>query len=211
MKTGSKEAAKTYRELQNLSEHLQQGKTALSWPNANNLSDLNLLTAKPVIYVANISYEKPTTEQDLFVQVVKEYAQAHSAQVIVLDAELEAELSEIEDPEVYQELRNSYKIVEPGLEKVVKAAYEQLNLITFYTIIGSECKAWLVTKGTTAQEAAAKIHSDIAKGFIKAEVIHFPDLVKYKTLAKLKEAGLIRLEGRNYQLQDGDILTVKFH
>lgn len=211
VKTGSKEAAEQYRRLQKLNEHLQKGCPAASWPEINAVSSLNLLTAKPVIYVANISYETQTPEQQLLMNNVQDYAVQAGAGFVMLDSKLEAELSEIEDEQLLQELKESYQLTNSGLEQLVKAAYSCLDLITFYTVVGSECKAWAVKRGTTAVEAAAKIHSDIAAGFIKAEVANFTDLVKNQTLTKLKEAGLIHIEGRDYQLQDGDILTIKFH
>jgi len=209
VKTGQKAAAESYRQLQVLAEHLQLGKPALTWPLISEWESLNLLTAKPVIYVANVSYEQP--ESLKLADEVKAYAATQQADFVMLDAEIEFELSEIEDEQLHTELKASYGLQELGLEQLIKKAASLLNLITFYTVVGSECKAWVVKKGTTALQAAAKIHTDIARGFIKAEVVHFSDWQQQQNLAKLKEAGLVHIEGQDYQLQDGDILTIKFH
>lgn len=208
VKAGQKEAQKSYRQLQLLAEQLQLGKTALTWPYISEWKNLNLLTAKPVIYVANISYDRP--ESLKLAKEVKEYASAQQADFVMLDSEIEFELSEVEDEQLHAELKTSYGLQELGLEQLIKAAARLLNLITFYTIVGSECKAWVVKKGTTALQAAAQIHTDIAKGFIKAEVLHLSDWQEQPNLAKLKEAGRIHIEGQDYQLQNGDILTIKF-
>ena len=169
----------------------------------------NLLTKKPVIYVANIKEEDINKDND-YVKKVKEYAKKDNAEVIVLCAKIEEELSGFEDEEKNAFL-NDLGIEESGLDKLIKASYHLLGLQTYFTAGPKEVRAWTFKKGMKAPECAGIIHSDFEKGFIRAEVISFSDMEKYKGEKECKEAGKLRSEGKDYQMQDGDICLFRFN
>lgn len=173
--------------------------------------ELFLLTTKPVMYIANIGEaDLPEGDNNPHVQKVKERAQDENAPVVVLCAELEAQLAGLEREE-RKELLEAYGLKEPGLHKVIRGGYRLLNLITFFTAGEKETRAWTVVKGTKAPRAAGKIHSDIERGFIAAEVINYEDYIKVGSMVKAKEKGLVRLEGKEYEVQDGDIIYFRFN
>lgn len=207
-RTGNKQAQEKQEKMLKLKELLSSGKPAsASGYNAQEISDFNLLTAKPVLYVANTS-EKPDLE---LVKKLSDYIKSRNAKMITVSAKIESEIIELpaEEREIFlKELGEEYT----GLEKVIRASAELLNLIYFFTA-GSEdeVRAWTITRGMKAPQAAGKIHSDIEKGFIKAEVYSFSDIEKYRDEKILREKGLIRLEGKDYQIQDGDICFFKFN
>ena len=149
-------------------------------------------------------------ETDPNVMKVKEYAKAEGAEVIVLCAKLEEELSELDD-EDKEMLMQDYGIEESGLDKLIKASYSLLGLISFLTAGKQECRAWTIKNGTKAPQAAGKIHSDFERGFIKAEVVSYDDLMKYGSMNATKEKGLVRLEGKDYIVKDGDIILFRFN
>ncbi len=172
---------------------------------------LFLLTAKPVMYIANISEEDlPEGESNPHVQRIKDMAKEENSPVVVINAELESQLAGLSEDE-QKELLEVYGLAEPGLNKVIRTGYELLDLITFFTAGPKETRAWTVKKGTKAPEAAGKIHSDMERGFIAAEVISYGDLIKAGSWNKAKELGLIRLEGRDYEIQDGDVVYFRFN
>lgn len=167
-----------------------------------------LLTAKPLFYIANVGDEEVKASGKMASQV-EARAKRMGFRWVKICGKLEAELLELPEDERKQFLQ-AYGLEGSGLERVVKVGYELLGLITFYTIVGKELRAWTVLRGTPAPKAAGKIHSDMERGFIKAEVISFEDFVKTGSMATAREQGLVRLEGRDYIIQDGDIVTFRF-
>ena len=175
------------------------------------LADLFLLTAKPVLYVANIAEAQlATVETDPHVAQVKALAAAEHAPVVVIAAELEAQIQQL-PPEERPEFLGSVGLTEPGLNKVVRAGYALLGLETFFTWNEKECRAWAFPTGTKAAACAGLIHTDFEKGFIKAEVMRCEDLVRLGSEAALREKGLLRVEGRDYVVKDGDCLLFRFN
>ncbi len=168
---------------------------------------LRLLTAKPVVYVANVADadlpDAPSAEP------VRRYAREREAPVVVLSAKLEMEAADLSPVEGAQVLR-AYGVGEPGLAQLVRAAYRLLGLVTFFTTASREVRAWLVPEGTTAPQAAGRIHSDMERGFIRAEVIGWEALVAAGSLQAARERGLVRLEGRSYVVRDGDVVLFRF-
>lgn len=171
--------------------------------------NLFLLTAKPLMYVANVS-EKDLPEGNEFSKRVFEYAKEEGSPAVLICAKLEEELIGLE-PEEKEELLKSYGLEEPGLNRLIREAYKLLDLITFFTAGEKETRAWTVKKGTKAPQAAGKIHSDFERGFIAAEVINYEDYIKVGSLSKAKELGLVRLEGKDYEIKDGDIVYFRFN
>ncbi|HAA81575.1 MAG TPA: redox-regulated ATPase YchF [Thermoanaerobacter sp.] len=172
---------------------------------------LMLLTSKPVMYVANISEEDLISgEENQYVKQLKEYAEKENSQVLVISAKIEEELASLSDEE-RNELLREYGLAEPGLNNIIRHGYSLLGLITFFTAGPKEVHAWTIKKGTKAPQAAGKIHSDFEKGFIRAEVISYEDLVKAGSQATAREMGLMRLEGKDYVMQDGDIVVFRFN
>jgi GTP-binding protein YchF len=175
------------------------------------LRGLFLLTEKPVLYMANVSEQQlATQESDPQVQLVRRLAQQDGAEVVVLAARIEAEIQQL-PPEDRPGFLAGVGLDEPGLHKVVRAAYQLLGLETFFTIGEEECRAWTFRRGTRAQRAAGIIHSDFEQGFIKVEVLRWTDLVTYGSEAAVREQGLMRVEGRDYVVQDGDCLHFRFN
>lgn len=173
------------------------------------LKAFNLLTIKPIIYVANVNEDEIISEND-YVKKLREFALSEGAKVVVICAKIEAELSELEDDEK-QEFLKEMGIEESGLDKLIKESYSLLGLSTFLTSGTDEVRAWTFKNGMKAPECAGIIHTDFQKGFIKAEVMSFSDLEQYGTELKVKEAGRMRLEGKEYVMQDGDICYFRFN
>lgn len=171
-----------------------------------------LLTSKPVLYAANISEEELINgyENNQNIKKVAEYARAEDSEVIPICAKLEEEISSL-DSEEKQEFLEDYGLEEPGLNRLIKASYKLLGLISFLTAGPKEVRAWTIKKGTKAPQAAGKIHSDMERGFIRAEVISFDDLIKCGSETSAKEKGLIRSEGKEYVMQDGDVVVFRFN
>ena len=175
------------------------------------IKDAFLLTMKPILYVANVSEEQlNNAENDEKVKLVKEYAKEQGAEVIALCVKIEEELASLTDDEE-KEMLEALGLKESGLNKVIKASYDLLGLMSFLTAGEPEVRAWTIKKGTKAPKAAGKIHSDIERGFIKAEVISYDDLMKEGSMVQAKEKGLVRSEGKEYIMQDGDIVLFKFN
>ena len=214
-KSGDKKSITELEILKNLLAHLESGKSARTFDMSDEdkdlLKDVYLLTSKPVIYVANVSENQiENMDNDKYVNLVKEYAKKENASVISLCAKLEEDLSELDD-EDKQALMEGYNIKESGLDKLIKASYSLLGLISYLTAGKQEVRAWTIKNGTKAPQAAGKIHSDFERGFIKAEVVSYDDLIKYGTMQKVKENGLVRLEGKDYVVKDGDIILFRFN
>jgi GTP-binding protein YchF len=174
-----------------------------------DLKDVQLLTPKPVLYVANIS-ERESKAEGVFREKVIKIASEEKAPVVTICGKLEAELEDLNDEE-RKEFLKEYGLKQSGLEILVAEGYRLLNLIVFYTVVSKELRAWTVVQGTKAPEAAGKIHSDMEKGFIKAEVINYKNFIVAGSLSTAREKGMIALEGRDYEVRDGDIVTFKFN
>ncbi len=173
------------------------------------LKAYNLLTIKPIIYVANVSEEEVNNDNE-YVKQIREYADKENSKVVVICAKIEAELAELDDDE-RDEFLKELGIEESGLDKLIKESYALLGLSTFLTAGSDEVRAWTFKNGMKAPDCAGIIHTDFKKGFIKAEIMSFDDLHKYGTELKVKEAGRMRLEGKDYIMQDGDICYFRFN
>ncbi len=172
---------------------------------------LGLITAKPLIYVANVAEsDLPEGAGNPYVEELKKRAQEEGAELVVVSAKLEAELSELSEEEA-RELLAAYGLSEPGLFRLVRTAYRALDLVTFFTAGEKEVRAWTVRRGTKAPEAAGEIHSDMERGFIRAEVIPWEKLVEAGGWARAREKGWVRTEGKDYAIQDGDVMLVLFN
>lgn len=198
-----------------LKEHLESGKTARSMEMTEDelemLSEVSLLTLKPVIYAANVAEDDYADEENNeFVKQIKEYAAADKAEVMVISAKIEEEIAGLEKDEK-QMFLDELGASESGLDKLIKASYALLGLISFLTAGKPEVRAWTITKGTKAPQAAGKIHTDFERGFIRAEVVHFDDLMACGSMAAAKEKGLVRSEGKEYVMKDGDIVLFRFN
>ena len=170
----------------------------------------NLLTSKPIIYMANISEKDLITNNNEYVELVKDYASKENAEVITVCAKIESELSELEDEEKEEFLRE-IGIEESGLDKLIKATYSLLGLATYFTAGEDECRAWTFKKGMKAPACAGIIHTDFERGFIRAEIMSYDDLEKFGTEKAVRENGKMRLEGKEYEMQDGDICHFRFN
>ena len=172
--------------------------------------ELSLLTSKPVLYIANVDESQLGKQDDPNVAKVKALADAEGAPMVVISGKVESELVELA-PAERAEFLTSLGLTEPGLNRLVRAGYDLLHLITYFTSGGDECRAWTVHRGDTAPKAAGVIHTDFEKGFIKAEVIKVEDLLELKTDAACREKGKLRIEGREYVVQDGDVMHFRFN
>ena len=216
VKQGVKDAIQEYELLKRISEFLNDGKPArLAINNEEEQKLANgyfLLTTKPVIYACNISENDISKNEDdiAYVRTVKEYAKKEESAVLVICAKIEQELSELEDDEK-QMFLDDLGLKTSGLEKIIKLGYETLGQISYLTAGEKEVRAWTILKGTKAPGAAGKIHSDFEKGFIRAEVVSYDNLVKYGGYNQAKEAGKVRSEGKDYVVQDGDVMLFKFN
>ena len=211
-------ADKKYQEeidvLEKIKKALEEGKAArtveLTDEEKELIRDAFLLTMKPILYIANIAEKELGKEDNEMVKQVREYAKQENAEVIPLCVKIEEELSALSG-EDKQEMLEALGLEESGLDRVVKASYRLLGLISFLTAGEPEVRAWTIKKGTKAPQAAGKIHSDIERGFIKAEVISYEDLIKEKSMVVAKEKGLVRAEGKDYVMQDGDVVLFRFN
>jgi len=174
------------------------------------MGDLFLLTLKPVLYVANISESEITSTDNKYVKTVEKIALEDDSECIVISARIEEEIALLEDDEK-QMFLSDLGLSSSGLDKVIKAGYDLLGLISFLTAGPTEVRAWTIKKGTKAQKAAGKIHSDIERGFIRAEIVAFNDLLKSASYNAAREKGLVRSEGRDYIMQDGDVTLFRFN
>ena len=216
MKSGSKEAKAEASLLERVASSLSEGRPArqldFSEEEAALLRELTLLTMKPTLYVANVAEDEAATaeKENPFVQRVKEYAAAEGAEVVAISAKVEAEIAELSGEEA-KEFLAAIGLAESGLDRLIKKAFSLLNLMTFLTAGPDECRAWTITRGTTAPKAAGKIHSDIERGFIRAEIVTYDDLVAAGSTAAAREKGKVHLEGKEYVMQDGDVTYFRFN
>ena len=174
------------------------------------IKDAFLLTMKPILYVANISEDDIGKDDNDYVKKVKEYAKNDNAEVIKLSAKTEEDLSTLEKDDK-QEMLEALGLDESGLDKVVKASYDLLGLMSYLTAGKKEVRAWTIKKETKAPQAAGKIHTDFERGFIKAEIVSYDDLISCGSIAKAKEKGLVRMEGKDYIMKEGDVVEFKFN
>lgn len=212
-KTGNKEAKKGIEVLTVYKEHLENFGNAGTAPvedgDEQYIHDLLLLTAKPVIYVCNVD-DASAVSGNAYVEKVKA-ALPEDAKVLIIAGELEAEIAELEDEEDRKAFLNDAGLKEPGVNKLIRAAYDVLNLQSFFTIGKPENRAWTIHKGMTAPQAAGVIHSDLERGFIRAEVMKYEDFIRYGSEQAVKEAGKFHVEGKNYVVKDGDIMHIRFN
>lgn len=214
-RSGDKTAQRELAFCEKLKEHLESEKPArtmdLTEDEMELMKHLFLLTSKPVLYAANLSEDDLINglEND-YLKTVKEYAAAENSEVIPICAKVEEEISTLEDNEK-EDFLADYGLEEPGLHRLIKASYKLLGLISYLTAGPKETRAWTIKEGTKAPAAAGKIHSDIERGFIRAEVVSFDDLVEQGSEAAAKEKGLIRLEGKDYIMKDGDVVEFRFN
>jgi len=212
-----KEQAKELAMLERVKERLEDGKLAIGFETEDEdeeeyFKNLNLLTAKPVIYAANVGEEDLANDgaDNAGVQAVREYAKETGSEVFAICAQIEEEISELDDEE-RQMFLDDLGLKESGLEKLIRASYHLLGLMSFLTSGEDETRAWTIKQGTKAPQAAGKIHTDFERGFIKAEVVNYKDLLENGSLAAAREKGLVRMEGKEYVVQDGDVILFRFN
>ena len=214
-RTGNKEAIKE----QEVLNQLQQGLSAATSVRALSISDddrlayvktMQLLTDKPVLYVCNVD-ESSAVNGNTYVNQVRQVAETEQADVLVLAVSTEADINELDTYEERQLFLDDMGLTEPGAAKLIRAAYSMLNLHTYFTAGQKEVRAWTVIQGSTAPQAAGVIHTDFEKGFIRAEVISYADYDNYGSEAKVKESGKMRVEGKDYVVQDGDVMHFRFN
>jgi hypothetical protein len=213
-KSGEKEAREALDTLNKYKEHfenLQPARTLnIKEEEKEHVKELDLVTDKPVLYVCNVN-EGSTIEGNQYVAKVQEAIKEEEAELMVIAAELEAEIAELEDENDRREFLHDAGLQEPGINRLIRAAYKLLNLKTFFTIGPDEIRAWTIKEGMTAPEAAGVIHSDLQRGFIRAEVIKYEDFMELKSEKACKEKGKYKVEGKKYLVQDGDILHIRFN
>lgn len=213
-KVGDAKAKKEYEILKKFKDHLESGQNARSIEVYEEelaaVADLQLLTIKPVIYVANVEEESVNTGNKN-VDKLKESVKDEDAEVLIVSAGLESQIAEFTDPDEKSMFLEEYGLSESGLNKLIKASYKLLNLITYFTAGEKEVRAWTIRNGWKAPQAAGVIHTDFEKGFIKAEVIKLYDYQQYKTESACREAGKIHIEGKDYKVEDGDIMHFRFN
>lgn len=214
-KTGDKEALKAKTALEKYQKHFENGKSArtaeVSEDEARHVDDLFLLTNKPVLYLCNVDEAAVKAGGNEHVRAVEKAVADENAEVISVAAAIEADIAELEDPEERKEFLEDAGLSEPGVNRLIRSAYKLLKLQTYFTAGKKEVRAWTITKGMTAPQAAGVIHTDFERGFIKAEVIKFEDWVKYGSEQAAKEAGKMNMEGKEYIVQDGDVMHFKFN
>jgi len=211
---GDKDAKRTFEVLSIVKSHLEQGKSARTAPISEDdlefIEDLSLLTVKPVLYVCNVDEESVNTGNK-YVDLVKEAVKDEDAEVLIISAKIESEIAELENYEERAMFLDDLGLKESGVAKLIRAAYRLLDLYTYFTAGVQEVRAWTITKGFTAPQAAGVIHSDFEKGFIRAEVIKYNDFVTLGSENACKDAGKLGVEGKTYVVEDGDIMHFRFN
>jgi len=214
VKTGDKDAKKGIEVLNKYKEHLENFQNArtleVTEEEKKVAGDLFLLTTKPVFYVCNVDDESAASG-NAYSKKVKEHLKDESTKVLVIAAQLESEIAELEKKEEQMEFLQDVGLTEPGVNKLIRSAYSILKLDTFFTVGPKEIRAWTIKQGATAPEAAGVIHSDLQRGFIRAEVMKFDDFIELKSEQACKDAGKLHVEGKKYMVEDGDILNIRFN
>lgn len=212
-----KEAAKELAFQEKVKAYLEDGKLAINMELENEdeekwMAGYNLLTYKPVIYAANVAEDDLADDgaSNAYVQRVREYAKEQNSEVFVICAQIEQEIAELDDDEKKMFLED-LGLTESGLEKLIAASYRLLGLLSYLTSGEDETRAWTIKVGTKAPQAAGKIHTDFERGFIKAEVVNYQDLLDCGSYAGAREKGLVRMEGKEYVVQDGDVILFRFN
>ncbi|WP_338766193.1 redox-regulated ATPase YchF [Bernardetia sp. ABR2-2B] len=213
-RTGDKTAKKEFEAFEKVRLHLEQGKNLRSLVLEDServiVDEAFLLTQKPVIYVANVD-EKSIHTGNALVEQLKESVKDENAEVVMVCASIESQIAELEDQEEKDMFLEEYELKESGLNKLIRSAYSILNLITYFTAGVKEVRAWTIERGWKAPKAASVIHTDFERGFIRAEVIKLDNYVKYRTEVALKEAGKLAVEGKEYVVEDGDVMHFRFN
>jgi GTP-binding protein YchF len=213
-KVGDKDAKKGVEVLKVYKEHFENFQSARTIPVSEEdkkyAADLFLLSEKPVLYVCNVD-DKSAVTGNKYVEAVREAVKNEQTEILIVAAELEAEIAGLEDEKDRKEFLDAMELKEPGVNRLVRSAYSLLNLQSFFTVGPKEVRAWTIKKGMTAPLAAGVIHSDLERGFIRAEVMKYVDFVKYGSEHACKEAGKLSIEGKNYVVNDGDILHIRFN
>jgi GTP-binding protein YchF len=212
-----KDAKAEYALLEKLHAHLESDKLAITFDAGDDdqnafIDTLDLLTRKPVIYAANVDEDSVADDgaSNAYVQKVREYAKETGSECFVISAQIEQEIAELEDDEKAEYLE-SLGMTESGLDKIVRASYHLLGLMSYLTAGEKETRAWTIKIGTKAPQAAGKIHTDFERGFIKAEVVNYQDLLNCGSVSAAREKGLVRMEGKDYIMQDGDVVEFRFN
>lgn len=213
-KTGEKEAVKVVAMAERLKTHMETSQAVRTFE-ANEeeqaiINEMMLLTAKPVLYVCNVD-EGAVNEGNAYTEAFKSAVASEDAEVILISAGIEADIIELESKEERMEFLADMGLEEPGVNRVIRSCYKLLNLITYFTAGEKEVRAWTITRGTKAPQAAGVIHSDFEKGFIRAEVIKYDIYVKYGSEAAVKDAGKLGVEGKEYVVGDGDVMHFRFN
>ena len=213
LKSGSKEAKLENEILERVKKSLDEARPArslnLSDEELAMIRDVNLLTLKPTLYIANVAEDELTADND-YVKEVRKLAAQEGAQIVVICAKVEEEIAELDADEA-KEFLTDLGLDSSGLDRLIHAAFDLLGLMTFLTAGPDECRAWTIVKGTPAVKAAGKIHSDIERGFIRAEIVNYDDLIKLGSVNAARDKGLVRLEGKDYLMQDGDVTYFRFN
>jgi len=214
-KSGDKEYKRQGSILEKLAEHIENFQNVRDFvidpeDKKRIIDDMYLLTAKPIMYVCNVDDEAAATGNK-YSEAVQKALKDIDTEVLVVAGNLEAEITELEDEADRKEFLSDAGLTEPGVNRMIRSAYRLLNLESFFTAGPKEVRAWTVKKGSTAPVAAGVIHSDLERGFIRAEVIKYDDFIKYGSEHACKEAGKFRIEGKNYVVQDGDMLNIRFN
>jgi GTP-binding protein YchF len=214
IKAGDKDAKRAMEVLLKYKAHFENFGNArdldVSDEDKKYVQELQLLTAKPVIYVCNVD-DKSATTGNAYTKAVEEALKNENTEVLIIAGALEAEIAELEDPEDRAVFLSDAGLNEPGVNKLIRAAYKTLSLQAFFTAGPKEVKAWTIRKGMTAPQASGVIHSDLERGFIRAEVMKYDDFIQYKSEQGVKDAGKFKVEGKNYIIEDGDILHIRFN
>lgn len=214
IKTGDKDAKLAIEVLKVYHEHLENMQNARTAPvkedDKKYVADLTLLTMKPVMFVCNID-ENSIATGNKYVEAVKNSIQEEGVKILTIAGALESEIAELETKEEKMEFLQDYGLTEPSVNTLIREAYDMLNLHSFFTVGPKQIKAWTIKKGMTAPESAGTIHSDLERGFIRAEVMKYNDFLEYGSEAALKNAGKFHVEGKNYIVADGDILHIRFN
>lgn len=214
VRSGDKEARAGMDVLKRYSDHIGNFNNARSLEVSREekkfIDDLFLLTMKPVLYVCNVDADSAVSGNK-YVESVNKYLEGKDSEAVVIAGELEAEIAELENSEDRQAFLEDAGLEEPGVDRMVRAAYRMLNLQTFFTVGPREIRAWTIMKGMTAPQAAGVIHSDLERGFIRAEVMKYADFIALGSEHACKEAGKFHIEGKNYIVEDGDIIHIRFN
>jgi len=213
-KSGDKEAKRAYEIAERIKNHLESGQSVRSLVFEENelphVNDLHLITSKPVMYLCNVD-ESSVKDGNKFVDMVRESVKDEAAEVLVIGAQIEADITELDTFDERQMFMEELGLTESGVNRLIRSAYKLLDLDTYFTAGVKEVRAWTVLKGSTAPQAAGVIHTDFEKGFIRAEVMKYDDFVKYGSEAACKEAGKFGVEGKEYIVKDGDIMHFRFN